>query len=242
MADLLKKVGSEKCVLLARLLNSWNCTFDLDQKGASVWAGLWTRFVNNVGNRLMTKYAAELMADASGAVARALILEDPSLPKSLNIKVDSLIESAGVGTFDHLSRTLGDNTDNWNWGAAHKVTLIHPLASNSLLSELLNLGPFPCPGGGGTVNNRRPMESSDGFINASGVSYRFFVDFSETGKAWGASLAGQSGQPGSKHYSDRVLETLENQYHPLYMDMKDIASVAEFEFRVPTRHSRRENT
>jgi penicillin amidase len=101
------------------------------------------------------------------------------------------------------------------------------------LKELFNLGPFPCPGGGGTVNNRRPVETPTGFDNASGVSYRLFVDMSERGKAWGATLAGQSGQPGSTHYDDRVKETLDNEYHPLLMDRADIESESEHEFIAP---------
>jgi acyl-homoserine lactone acylase PvdQ len=83
------------------------------------------------------------------------------------------------------------------------------------------------------VNNRRPVETPTGFDNASGVSYRLFVDMSERGKAWGATLAGQSGQPGSTHYDDRVKETLDNEYHPLLMDRADIESESEHEFIAP---------
>jgi len=51
--------------------------------------------------------------------------------------------------------------------------------------------------------------------------------------AWGATLAGQSGQPGSVNYDDRVMETLKNQYHPLLMDKKDISREAVHEFFAP---------
>jgi acyl-homoserine lactone acylase PvdQ len=83
------------------------------------------------------------------------------------------------------------------------------------------------------VNNRRPVETDSGFENASGVSYRLFVDMSEPNMAWGATLAGQSGQPGSVNYDDRVMETLKNQYHPLLMDKKDISREAVHEFFAP---------
>ena len=69
------------------------------------------------------------------------------------------------------------------------------------------------------------------------MSYRLFVDMSEPGKAWGATLAGQSGQPGSIHYDDRVKETLNNEYHPLLMDREDIDRESEHEFVAPTDRS-----
>ena len=100
---------------------------------------------------------------------------------------------------------------------------------------------FVGPGGGGVVNNRRPIETPQGFVNASGVSYRLFVDMSEPGRAWAASLAGQSGQPGSDHYDDRVQETLRNEYHPLLMDRAEIEREAVHEFVAPADDSRQEH-
>ena len=107
------------------------------------------------------------------------------------------------------------------------------MATTDAMKQLFNLGPFACPGGGGTVNNRRPIETDSGFMNASGVSFRLFVNMSDPGRAWGATLAGQSGQPGSNHYDDRVLETLNNEYHPLLMDKEDIKRESEFQFNAP---------
>ena len=109
----------------------------------------------------------------------------------------------------------------------------HPLSTNAEARRVFDLGPYPCPGGGGTVNNRRPSETASGFRNTSGVSYRLFVDFAEPATAWGATLTGQSGQPGSPHYVDRVEETLTGEYHPLLMDIEDVEEAAEFEFQVP---------
>jgi penicillin amidase len=72
-----------------------------------------------------------------------------------------------------------------------------------------------------------------GFVNASGVSHRLFVDMSEPGRAWAAYPAGQSGQPGSDYYNDRVQETLRNEYHPLIMDRAEIERTAVHEFLAP---------
>ena len=125
--------------------------------------------------------------------------------------------------------------DNWMWEQAHIVKYEHPLATNEEAMRVFNLGPFSCPGGGGAVNNRRPSETATGFRNTSGVSYRLFVDFAEPATAWGATLTGQSGQPGSPHYADRVEETLTGEYHPLLMDIHDIEEIAEFEFETTSQ-------
>jgi acyl-homoserine lactone acylase PvdQ len=60
---------------------------------------------------------------------------------------------------------------------------------------------------------------------------------SDPARAWGATLAGQSGQPGSVHYDDRVQETLRNEYHPLLMDREDIEHESEYEFFAPANSS-----
>lgn len=232
IAEMLEKADGMDNAAAARILRGWNCRFDADQSGATLWASLWPRFARLVGERVLSPHAAELMADSVGSVARKLILGDGANIKG-DIDVAELLSSAASGALSHLRRTLGDDESGWTWDKAHTVRLVHPAARTPMLAELLNLGPFRCPGGGGTVNNRRPVECDEGFENASGVSYRLFVDFSEPGKAWGATLAGQSAQPGSPHYDDRVQETLDNEYHPLLMDPSDISREAEHEFSAP---------
>ncbi len=229
----LQRSGDDTAIQAARILGNWNCRFDSEQTGAAVWTSLWSRFTRSVGEAVLTPAAAELMADSVGALARELLLGGES-PVPDDIDLGGLLSDAANGAIGHLEKTLGEDETGWRWERAHHVRLVHPAARTAPLAELLNRGPFPCPGGGGTVNNRRPVESDDGFVNASGVSYRLFVDFSEPGKAWGATLAGQSGQPGSLHYDVRLQETLTNQYHPLLTDPEEIAEEVEEEFIAPS--------
>ena len=146
-----------------------------------------------------------------------------------------MMEAAAAGAYEYLTSALGPDPDDWAWSRAHSVLYEHPLATNYEAKRVFNLGPFSCPGGSGTVNNRRPTETTSGFRNTSGVSYRLFVDFSEPARAWAATLTGQSGQPGSPHYVDRVEETLTGEYHPLLMDIDDIEEIAEFEFQTTSQ-------
>ena len=216
---------------LGNILREWDCRYDPEQRGAAVWAALWPRFVGNVTLALAGEYAGRLSAESPGDLARAVLLGEAA-PCSAE-ESSRVMRDAAVSAYDYLASALGPDPDNWNWGRAHSALYEHPLSTNAEAERVFNLGPYSCPGGAGTVNNRRPSETATGFRNTSGVSYRLFVDFAEPATAWGATLTGQSGQPGSPHYVDRVEETLTGEYHPLLMDIEDIEEAAEFEFRAP---------
>ena len=219
-----------RLISLSTILHEWNCRFDPDQRGAAVWAALWPRFASGVTNALAGDYAGGLSAESPGDLARAVLMGEAT-PEFFE-ESQRIIREAADSTYEYLASSLGPDPDAWKWARAHTVLYEHPLSNNDEARRVFNLGPYPCPGGAGTVNNRRPEETTSGFRNTSGVSYRLFVDFAEPAKAWGATLTGQSGQPGSPHYTDRVEETLTGEYHPLLMDIDEIEEAAEFEFQV----------
>ena len=223
--------GDDRLVSLGETLREWDCRYDPGRTGAAVWAALWPRFAQNVALALAGDHAGRLSAESPGDLARAVLLGE-------FMPVDSeesarMMRAAATSAYEYLAGALGPDPDGWDWASAHTVLYEHPLSTNAEARRVFDLGPYSCPGGGGTVNNRRPSETETGFRNTSGVSYRLFVDFAEPATAWGATLTGQSGQPGSPHYVDRVEETLNGEYHPLFMDIDDIEEKAEFEFRTP---------
>lgn len=221
----------DRLVSLGKTLQEWDCRYDPGQAGAAVWAALWPRFAENVALALAGDYAGRLSAESPGDLARAVLLGEFSPVNSEESA--RMLRAAATSAYEYLAGALGPDPDNWDWARAHMVLYEHPLSTNAEARRVFDLGPYPCPGGAGTVNNRRPSETETGFRNTSGVSYRLFVDFAEPATAWGATLTGQSGQPGSPHYVDRVEETLNGEYHPLFMDIDDIEGTAEFEFRTP---------
>ena len=221
----------DRLVSLGNILREWDCRYDPGQAGAAVWAALWPRFAGNVTVALAGDYAGRLSAESPGDLARAVLLGEAV--QCSGEESQGMMRAAAISTYEYLAGAFGADPDNWDWASAHTVLYEHPLSTNTEARRVFNLGPYACPGGAGTVNNRRPSETATGFRNTSGVSYRLFVDFAEPATAWGATLTGQSGQPGSPHYVDRVEETLTGEYHPLLMDIDDIEETAEFEFRTP---------
>ena len=233
VAHQLSESDDPRLITLSGILREWNCRFDPDQNGAAVWAALWPRFASRVTLALAGDYAGRLSAESPGDLARTVLVGD-AMP-DFREESRRMMEAAAEGAYEYLAGALGPDQDNWMWEQAHIVKYEHPLATNEEAMRVFNLGPFSCPGGGGAVNNRRPSETATGFRNTSGVSYRLFVDFAEPATAWGATLTGQSGQPGSPHYADRVEETLTGEYHPLLMDIHDIEEIAEFEFETTSQ-------
>ena len=175
--------GDSRLVSLGNILVDWNSRFDPGQRGAAVWAALWARYTSAVTVALAGGYAGGLSTESPGDLCRAVLLGE-AMPE-FNEESQRIIREAAVSTYEYLADALGPDPDSWDWARAHSVLYEHPLSNNDEARRVFNLGPYPCPGGAGTVNNRRPVETPTGFRNTSGVSYRLFVDFAEPGKAWG---------------------------------------------------------
>lgn len=215
---------------LGEALRTWDATYATGSPGAAVWATFWPRFVKRIGTAVLSTHAAQLQGVMPAHLASTLLSGQATTAYKGQLEAD--VMAVAGEALAYLNRVLGERPERWGWDAAHSALYEHPVAITPELRRIFNLGPFPCPGGGGTVNNRAPRETPIGFTNASGVSYRLFVDLSQDGVAWAATLAGQSAQPGSKHYADRVLETTIGQYHPLLMDPAQIKAASEHELRI----------
>lgn len=133
---------------------------------------------------------------------------------------DILLRSLG-GSLDDLQRVLGENRTDWTWGKLHSIQPAHPFGEQALIGGLFNLDRQPIGGDNTTVavssySWLAPFEVSNH------QSYRMIVDLSN----WSNSLAvfgtGQSGQPGSKHFSNMYPLWLRGEYNPLLYAQSDI--------------------
>ena len=112
-----------------------------------------------------------------------------------------------------LQEKEGSDPALWSWGSMHTMTFRHPLDRLPGARALFDLGPMARPGDANTVN--ATASGAGGFQQTSGASYREIFDLSN----WDSSLAinapGQSGEPGSRHYSDLLPLWEAGQYFPL---------------------------
>jgi penicillin amidase len=113
-----------------------------------------------------------------------------------------------------VTARLGDDTQDWSWGALHQARLTHPQATalGANNAAWTTVGPVPRGGSGDTVGCT--TYSAD-FIQTVGASFRLVVDVG----AWDDSVAmnspGQSGMPSSPHFDDLFEPWSENTAFPL---------------------------
>ena len=92
-------------------------------------------------------------------------------------------------------------------------TLSSSSRSNSGVAVLTDPPPVSRPGDEYTVNATGYPEHS--FDQVSGASYREILDLDAWDRSVAVNVPGQSGQPGSPHYSDLIPLWSEGKYFPL---------------------------
>ena len=110
-----------------------------------------------------------------------------------------------------LNKKLGPDMDQWKWERLHTATFRHPLGVNPSLASLFNIGPIPRDGYALT-----PFATGGpSYTQTSGATFREIMDLSDWDRSVATSAPGQSGQPGSLHFSDLGKLWGEGQYFPL---------------------------
>jgi len=104
------------------------------------------------------------------------------------------------------------------WGALHQLTLTHPLGKTEF-----QLGPVPRPGDANTVN----ATSGANFRQTNGASWREVLDVGAWDRSVMTNVPGESGNPGSSHYSDLLADWAAGRYHPLPFSRKAVEAANE---------------
>ncbi len=117
--------------------------------------------------------------------------------ESCGERITAALEAAVAG----LAQDLGDDPENWRWGALHRADLAHPVLSRiPLVADLFGFGQ-ETDGGDETVN--RGVYAIDGgrrFAHVAGASLRIVYDLADLDATRAITATGQSGNPLSPHY------------------------------------------
>ncbi len=119
-----------------------------------------------------------------------------------------------------LAKLEGSDPAKWSWARIHTVEFRHPLDQARQAKALLDLGPIPRPGDDYTVNATGFWNS--GFQQVAGASYREVLNLSDWDRSVAMNVPGQSGQPGSPHYSDLLPLWSEGRYFPLWYSRESV--------------------
>jgi penicillin amidase len=142
-----------------------------------------------------------------GPASAGLLGSNPSATR------DQLLSDTLKSAREKLAELLGPDSSRWTWGKLHVVRFRHALDQQPGAKDLFDLGPLPRPGDEYTVNATGTSGAS--YDQVSGASYREILDTSDWDRSRTVNTPGQSGQPGSPHYSDLVQLWDLGRYFPL---------------------------
>ena len=132
--------------------------------------------------------------------------DDRSTPGVIENR-DAVLERAMVEARLELTRSLGKDPEDWEWGALHGVTFEHQVLGGpgipGPVRSLVNSGPHPVGGGSSTVN-AMAWDASEGYAVTAAPSMRMVVDLGDLDRSRWVNQTGSSGHPFSPHYDDQV--------------------------------------
>jgi penicillin amidase len=186
----------------ARMLGRWDRRYTLDATGAVLFEAAlreaalqaWDELATENGVRRVTPSSAvlaRLMADSASAW-----WDDRSTPEVEDR--DAVLASSLASAFLAARRRYGaPSGDGWRWSNVHRINIHHLLRIPALSALDLSVD-----GGPGTL-------SPIGIGGANGPSWRMVVELGPTIHAWTTYPGGQSGNPASPRYKDRLPQWLD---------------------------------
>jgi penicillin amidase len=207
---------------------------------------------------VLTKWDGKLSVDSVPATLFEFWLKDMQEAfTAMHLTKEQKKEFGALVTLPVLERAVNDADRNWfklvardqfmritlltaigkleatprkKWGEFHQVTFRHPLSTlEPNIAKAFNIGPFERGGDANTPNNTR---FNDKFEQIHGASYRHLIDLADWDKAIATSTPGQSGQPGSPHYSDLAPMWAKAEYFPLNFSREKVDAAAKHNLKL----------
>lgn len=203
------------------LLKSWDDHMDVNSAAATVWWTFWQEYLSETFDPWWksrhVKVDRAALDDSLGQDLEAWTLGDPvnrafTAPGKGERNAMDVMRKAFHNTVSALAKELGSVPSSWRWGRVHQREL-----ENLAQIAGLSYGPYPDRGDAFT-----PLAAPD-FPSTHGPSWRMVVDWG-THSFSGIYPGGQSENPASRWYTDRVQTWWDGLYRPMLS--ADQASVA----------------
>jgi penicillin amidase len=199
------------------LLREWDFTTPTGDKEAGAAAAYYNAVWRNLTELLFDdELPVGLKADGGGRYRQAVeqLLADPrsawwdnKLTPNITEGKDEVLRQALVGARLELTRELGKDPDQWQWGKLHRLTLEHPVLGGEEVPGpvrwLVNEGPFDMPGGSAIVN-ANSWNASEGYEVTAAPAMRMVVDLADLDASTWVNQTGVSGHPMAEHYGDQL--------------------------------------
>jgi len=182
----------------ARLLGEWSRTYTRDDRRAVLFEIAMRELLRRTWDELVPPGESGRVATPPGAVLAALLRDSASAwwdDRRTHAREtrDEVLAASLRAALDSAERRHGPpSADGWRWGAVQHANIYH----------LLGLAPFSrrdleVQGGPSTLN---PVVGR----GTAGASWRMVVELGPELRAWGTYPGGQSGNPASPRYADRL--------------------------------------
>ena len=211
LVKLLKTAAGSQPTADEQLLINWKGDVDKD----SAAAVLYEIYREDLTKAVLHKIAPPALWPLSREFTEyqmLQVLEHPGDWKAFGSDAEGernqLLRDALVSAVKRLSMLEGPDPAKWTWGQLHVQVFRH-----SLSPRIKDLGPVPRSGDGETVGATGFY--GDSYEQIAGASYREIMDTSDWDNSVAINVPGQSGEPGSPHYSDLLPLWSEGQYFPL---------------------------
>lgn len=204
------------------VLAKWDYQQDADSAGAAYFNAIWAQMVER-----MFDSAADIdVIHSSGNDRFWLVIEDiwddPTnvwwIDKTSPIAEDrdALLAVAESAANDLLRDRLGEDPNEWRWGALHTLTFTNGTLGTSGIGPIemiFNRGPVEVSGSEAAVN-ATGWTPSNGFEVDWVPSMRQVIDLADFDSSSWVNLTGNSGHAYNRNYSDQVDTWLSGEQFP----------------------------
>jgi penicillin amidase len=131
--------------------------------------------------------------------------DDVNTPDRVETR-DDILRAAMTGARKEATSLMSRDTEHWQWGRLHRVTLRNQTIGNSgvgLVERLFNRGDLAV-GGGPAVVNAMSYDDREGYRVTSGPAMRMLVDFSDLDRSRWVNQSGASGHAFAPTYDDQL--------------------------------------
>jgi penicillin G amidase len=200
----LSRAGSDRrhadLAAAAALLGEWDRRYTKEDRRAVLFEGAMQELVTRTWDELAPPASTRRVITPSTAVLYELLMDSSSVwwDNGLTPAVehrDDILAASLVAALDNARRRYGDPAgEGWRWDRIRHANVNHLLRLPSLSSLAI-----PVQGGPGTL---APSSGS----GTHSASWRMVVELGPTVRAWATYPGGQSGNPFSPRYRDRLTQ------------------------------------
>ena len=139
---------------------------------------------------------------------------------------DILISRSLKSGIEWLRRTLGPESEQWNWGRIHQVNFEHALSLRKPFDQVYDRGPYPIGGDTDTpmqtaIHAEKPYDN-----RVWSPSFRQIVDMGDLTKSLIIIPPGQSGHLASANYDDLIQPWLDGEFLPMLWTREQVEKEA----------------